>query len=499
MSSEIKKGAIIGYITIFVNIITGLLYTPWMINKIGTADYGLYTATTVFLSYFLLDFGLGTSLSRFVSKFKEEGDFQKINNFISVVAKIFLLIDLLIFLSITIAYFFLSDIFQGLTPEEISKLKIIFCIASFFSILSFPMTTINGMLVAFEYFKILKLSDLVYRCLLVLLMVIVLSLGYGLFSLVFIHGLIGLFVSIFKIYFFFRKEKLCIKWTFFDKNIAKQLFNFSAWVFVISIFSRLMMSFAPTVIGHYCSSREIAYFSIGMMIEGYVYTFASAINGLFLPKITRISVNHDDSCALLNLLIKVGRIQLLIVGFLIFGFLSLGYSFIKLWLGENMISSYYITLLLIGPSIVSLTQEIANTALIVNDNLKERAFLYILTSFISVPLSVYLAPKYGAIGVAFSIFTAIIFCHIVCMNIIYYIKLKLRVFCFFKSLYPKFILCVIPILLCLYFLQNLFHEVTWGYFLLLGIIYFILYSVLIWFFYLNTYEKELFLSIIKRK
>ena len=42
-SKEIKKGAIISYFAILFNIIIGLLYTPWMVNKIGVSDYGLYT------------------------------------------------------------------------------------------------------------------------------------------------------------------------------------------------------------------------------------------------------------------------------------------------------------------------------------------------------------------------------------------------------------------------------------------------------------------------
>ena len=41
--NQIKTGAIISYVALFLNIVIGLLYTPWMINTIGKADYGLYT------------------------------------------------------------------------------------------------------------------------------------------------------------------------------------------------------------------------------------------------------------------------------------------------------------------------------------------------------------------------------------------------------------------------------------------------------------------------
>ena len=40
-ANQLKVGALLSYIALAINIIVGLLYTPWMINSIGKADYGL--------------------------------------------------------------------------------------------------------------------------------------------------------------------------------------------------------------------------------------------------------------------------------------------------------------------------------------------------------------------------------------------------------------------------------------------------------------------------
>ena len=42
-NSQIKSGAIISYLGIIISTIASLLYTPWMKNHIGDANYGLYT------------------------------------------------------------------------------------------------------------------------------------------------------------------------------------------------------------------------------------------------------------------------------------------------------------------------------------------------------------------------------------------------------------------------------------------------------------------------
>ena len=51
--NQIKAGAIISYFAIVFNIITGLLYTPWMVRQIGQSNYGIYSlALTSFLFYY---------------------------------------------------------------------------------------------------------------------------------------------------------------------------------------------------------------------------------------------------------------------------------------------------------------------------------------------------------------------------------------------------------------------------------------------------------------
>ena len=73
-TKQIKFGALISYFAIAFNIIAGLIYTPWMVSQIGKSDYGLYTLANSLITLFLVDFGLGQAVSRYVSKYRAEGD-----------------------------------------------------------------------------------------------------------------------------------------------------------------------------------------------------------------------------------------------------------------------------------------------------------------------------------------------------------------------------------------------------------------------------------------
>ena len=79
MSSQIKAGAIISYISIGINILIGLLYTPWMISSIGKENYGIYILATSVITLFLFDFGLGSAVTRFVSRYLAEKRVEKLN------------------------------------------------------------------------------------------------------------------------------------------------------------------------------------------------------------------------------------------------------------------------------------------------------------------------------------------------------------------------------------------------------------------------------------
>ena len=119
--NQIKVGALISYLALFLNIVTGLLYTPWMINTIGKADYGLFTLAMSVISLFVFDFGLGSAITRFVSKFLAEGRQDKVDSLLGLVFKLYLMGDLLILSSLVVIYFFLPSIYQGLTPEEMAR------------------------------------------------------------------------------------------------------------------------------------------------------------------------------------------------------------------------------------------------------------------------------------------------------------------------------------------------------------------------------------------
>lgn len=101
LDKQIKYGAVISYVSLFINIIIGLVYTPWMINSIGKSNYGLYTLAMSLIGLFVFDFGLSNAVTRFVSKYIAEGQHDRVNKLLGLVYKLYMIIDVVILIAIT--------------------------------------------------------------------------------------------------------------------------------------------------------------------------------------------------------------------------------------------------------------------------------------------------------------------------------------------------------------------------------------------------------------
>ena len=488
-TQQIKYGSLISYITILFSILAGLIYTPWMIATIGKEDYGLYTLVVSVIGFFLMDFGLSTTISRFVAKYNVKGDQKSIGNLLGVAYKLYLLFDLLLCISLIVFYFCSPYIYKELTPIELDRFRIAYVIASVFSVISFPCLALNGLMIANEKFIQLKLCDLFHKIGVVVLMVLALLFGGGLYSLVVVNALIGVAVILIKFWTISRTTEIDVNWSSKDRGILKNICEYSSWVSIISICQRSIFNIMPTIIGVFLGSVEIAVFGVAMILEAYVYNFTNAIGGLFLPRVTRL-VSRGCEGELLTLMICVGRIQLIVISLVLIIFFTVGSDFITLWLGADFKSVYICTLILIIPSILQAPQEIANTMIMTTNRVKSQAYVFIVMALVNICLSFILIELYGIIGVAISICVSY-FLRTTLMSMIYKRALKIDMYTFFRGCYSSIIPSVIVVFFIGAMIRIFWDSVGWGDLVLKAGVIATVYGVIIYLFSLNGYEKDI--------
>ena len=441
-SQQIKVGALMSYLALGINILTGLIYTPWMIGTIGRENYGLFTLAMSVISLFVFDFGLSSAVSRFLSKYLAEGRIDKANNCLSLVVKLYLIIDILFFIVLSSIYFFIPEIYSELTPDEIEKFKVVYLVAAVFSVVSFPFIPLNGILTANEQFISLKVCDVLQKLLIVVAMTLCLIMGGGLYALVIVNALAGVITIIMKLWCIKRYTRTKLNYQYKDKEQLIEIASFSGWTTVVSLCQRMVFTIAPTILGMVSGSTAIAIFGIATAIESYIYYFANALNGLFLPRVAQLVSRDEDVMPLMK---RIGKIQLIIVGAVVVGFICLGNNFIHLWVGDGFKDSFLCAVLVIVPSLFYLPQEIGIQTILVKNEVKYQAIVWSIMAMLSLVLSFFLGKLWGAIGVSIAICIAY-FIRTLGMDLILSKRLKLDVVDFFKSTYIKMMLLFIVII-----------------------------------------------------
>lgn len=495
-TNQIKVGAIISYIALFVNVLIGLLYTPWLINTIGKSDYGLYTLAMSIIGLLAFDFGLGHATTKFVSQYLAEGRQDKVDNLLGLIYKLYLWVDVVLIIVLGAMYFFLPQIYTGLTPAEMERFSKVFLMAALFCVISFPFIPLNGILTSYEKFIQLKTCDLIHKLFIVVTMSVCLLLGQGLYALVLVISIAGILVIGLKLWVVKRDTPLSVNLKFKDNGILKTIGKFILWVTVAALMQRLIFNIAPSILGILSDSTAIAILGIVITLEGYVYLFANAINGMFLPRVSRLLKDNDND-AILELMTRVGRLQIYVIGFICVCLISLGQHFITVWIGVGYELVYPCLLLVVLPSFFHLPQEIGHTCVIAANKVKKQAVIYVVMGIANIVLSIPLTIKFGVIGMCISIFAAYLI-RTIGLDIIFYKDLHINIAKFFRN---SFLKMLIPLLLsCIIGISiNIFLPISgWLGLTVKGVCLFASFALVMWITCMNKYEKDLVITPIRK-
>ncbi len=494
--NQIKQGVILSYVNLGLNVVIGLIYTPWLISSIGKADYGLYTLVMSIIGLLAFDFGLGNATTKFICEYLAQKRQDKVDALLGLVFKLYLLLDALIFIVFLGVYLFFPDIYEGLTAEELSTFKVVFIIAVSYCILSFPFIPLNGILAGYEKFVQLKSCDLFQRVFIVVMMAACLLCGYGLYALVIVNSAAGIITILLKLIIIRRDTPIKVNIRFWDKPELCRIFSFVVWVTIIALTQRMIFNIAPSILGVYANSSEIAVLGVAITIEAYTYLFANAISGMFLPRVSKM-VEGQDMTAVQELLIRVGRLQLYVCGFIFIWFVVFGQNFINLWVGAEYSDVYTCTLLFLIPIVIQLPQEIGITYIIAANKVRLQSFIYIGMALTNIVLAFPLTKYFGVIGLSVAIFAAFSV-RTIALDIVFHKKMGLNMIAFFRDSFVRMIPLFSATVLMMFGL--LLIPVTGWFGLLLKSLFavaiFIAFAML---FSANKYEKGLFLSILKRK
>lgn len=493
-----KIGVIISYLILAFNILIGLVYTPFMISKLGDGQYGIYSLANSLISFVtLLDLGFGQTLVRYISRARTTGNIEEEHRLNGFFLKLYLLIAaiaLIVGIGIVILYPRLAA--KTLTVEEIRLFRIVFLILLVNVSISFPMSVFSATLNAYEEFFSLKLTNFVMDLFKYFIMILLLVYGYKLVAITIVVLISSLSTRCF--YLLYSVKKLGMKFDFskMETNLTKEILHFSFFIFLNLIIDFLYSNTDKLILGVVAGTVSVSIYTIGIYFSQYFTDLSCAMSGVFLPKIMLLHQN-DERNEISNLFNQVGRLQMILLFLVLGGYICLGREFINLWVGSSYKDAYFIGIIIMLPSIVPLTQNIGITIIRVMNIHKYRSYMYIVIAIINVAISIPLAMEYGEIGSATGTSIATFMGQIFFMNWFYASKVQIDIREYWNN-YVRFLLMTVLVLSVVSGVKVFIPVNSWSSFLLLVLLFLVIYIVIYWLTVANKYEKELLLNILRK-
>lgn len=497
-----KQGVFWSYILMVSEMLSSVLFTPFLIRTFGQAEYGIYSLVASITAYLaLLDLGVGNAIVRYMAKFRVLREYDRQRNLLTVTLLFYCTVSVVVIVIGSVLKYNMSLIFgKGLTYDQIERAKQMFSITVLNMAATLILASFDKTIIAFEKFVFQKILAIVKIFIRVTVSVIVLLCGGKGVAIVAVNFSMTLLFGVISI--LYVVIKLCVwpKFKGIDISFIKEIIGYSAFIFIQMVATQINSMVDHILIGVFVGSSAVilAVYSVGAQINQYFQSMASGINGVLMPGVVGMVENSATSDQLLSEMVRIGRILFMFLGLVWCVFVVMGDEFIILWAGELNKQAYWVACILITPTMFALVQSIGGQILWAINKHKVQAYLKIIVSVINIFFTILLIKWNPVIGASLGTAIAITIGDVVVMNIVFThdigISMKQYYVRLFKGILPSVVITLITGII----IKITINPSGWIGLILCCIAMVIIFTVLMYIKGMNRYEKGLVDDIVKK-
>ena len=496
--SQRKIGAILSYVVIALNMIVGIAYIPFLTRMLGQAEYGLYSIIKSIMAYLtIMDMGFGNAIIIYTARYVNQKDKEKENKLHGMFFIIYCIIGICASIIGIILFFNVNNLFgNSMNDTEIEEAKIMMLILTFNLAITFPFSIFGNILTAYEEFIINKIVKIIQIILQPLVMIPLLLLGYKAVAMSVVLTIVNVFCLLLNAIVCVRKLKIRLKFTGFDFSVLKEIFKYSFFIFLNQVIDRINWTLDQFILGSICGTVATSIYAVASQLNYMYMSFSTAISGVMLPKVTKMEDNKATNEEFTEIFIRTGRIQYILLGLVISGFVLFGRAFINLWVGDAYGDSYIIACILLIPMTIPLIQNIGLSILQAKNLYKYVIMIFSGIAILNIAMSIPLAKAYQGIGAAIGTSISLILGQGVVLNI-YFKKIGIDMIEFWKNFFVMSLPIILTFLIGIVINKIIVSNSIFYLISKIGL-YTMIYALFMWLLGMNKYEKNLIIKPIKK-
>src|SRR5579863_1401883 len=222
-----------------VNIAVGFFLSPFILHHLGDEAFGLWVLIFSLTGYYgIFDFGIRSSLIRYVSKFQATGDKDELARLINTSLFTYSLVGLILIVPTVLGGMYVDRLFH-IPPSFLKDARILFLMVGYSLALGFPLGIAGGILEGLQKFYLLNWTNIVATLLRAVLIIYVLRHGLGLLSVALITMAVPLLASAVRAVIAQRLLAIPYGWKYVSRDSLKQVVNYGSVTFMIIVAGRL--------------------------------------------------------------------------------------------------------------------------------------------------------------------------------------------------------------------------------------------------------------------
>jgi O-antigen/teichoic acid export membrane protein len=405
-SAVILRNVTSNWIGFAVNAVVTLLLTPYVLQELGMARYGVWILSSSFIGYYgFLDLGLRAGITQYLTRYLALRDFDKASDCLSSsLVTLTLLAMLMTVLSIVGAYVapHLFHLPAGIDDEAFWCILIVGITSALQCVFS-PFSSIFTAMQRFDLSNLIGISTRVFTA------------GGIFFALKTGHGLIGVSVAYCGanvIDYLLCWQVACrlapgldVSWRRSNLSRLREIASFGGWNFLRSVNFYIYQYVPNILIGTFMPVAALGHYGLATGLSRQVNSVLSAVPAVVYPAATALHVQEDLS-TLETLYHKASRLMMLIMIPVVLIAFFWADDFYRLWIGEKYLSGStfqsvaVIFQILLISTVTGFSSSVAQQIIIGTGRMRLVSTLLIIGSVINLSFSLILIRLLGLSGVA---------------------------------------------------------------------------------------------------
>jgi O-antigen/teichoic acid export membrane protein len=394
------RSTLSNYLGKVVTLGVGFLLTPFMLHRLGAAEYGLWILVSSLVGYgALLDLGLATAVTKYVAEYRAKDQTDEAARLVATVLCLYLALGLAaIGLSALLAPIF-PDLFH-LPPEQHARATRLVLLSGVSLGLSIPSAITSAILWGLQRFDLANGLGIVGTLMSGAVTVVILVRGGDVLDLV-AAGIVITLLMQFPAVWIIRRvaPELHFGWRGASRQRLRTVFSFSASLFLMNVAGRLQSKTDEIVIGAFLPILAVTPYAIARRLSDMGRILTEQFMKVLLPLASELHAENDQA-RLRTLYIVSTRLTL--ASFLAIGaaLVTLASALLTLWVGPEYARYAYLVLILTVAGLIDTSLWPAGFVLQGMARHQRLAVIAFGSGVANLALSIHLLRPLGLTGVA---------------------------------------------------------------------------------------------------